>query len=323
MPELPGPVGLSAGSAVHLRKTEKSPRTKAMGKEQTDIKQFWNEQPVGSNFIAYEQDRSFYERYDAFRYRTEGHILEELDAIDFRGKKLLEIGLGQGADSQQIINRGAEYYGIDLTEESVRRVKERFSLYNTPYREVQVANAEHIPYPDNSFDIVYSHGVIHHSPEIEAIVAEIHRVLKPGGEAVVMLYHKRSYNYHVSIRLLRRFGLLMMLPFPFLSKLGSKLTGESVERINRHKYHMKREGLSYFRMRNFIHRSTDGPDNVFASVWTDRTARQLFSRFAAIRTKVHFLNERHLLGVQHLLPQSLKKAIARKYGWHLWIKAKK
>jgi ubiquinone/menaquinone biosynthesis C-methylase UbiE len=289
----------------------------------SDIKNFWNENPVGSNFIAYEQDKSFYEKYDNFRYTLENHIPGELDKIDFRNKQVLEIGLGQGADSMQLINRGAIYHGIDLTEESVRRVKERFALFNKPYQQVQVANAEQIPYADNSFDIVYSHGVIHHSPNIEKIVAEIHRVLKPGGQAVIMLYHKSSYNYHISIRILRRVGLLLLLPFPFLAKLVSKLTGESVERINRHKYHFKREGMSYFKMKHFIHRSTDGPDNVYASVWTSDTAKKLFGAFKNITTSVHFLNERHLMGVQHILPGSLKRSMSHKYGWHLWIKATK
>jgi ubiquinone/menaquinone biosynthesis C-methylase UbiE len=289
----------------------------------SNIKQFWNEQPVGSNFVAYEEGKSFYEKYDAFRYRTEGHILDELDDIDFKDKKVLEIGLGQGADSMQIINRGAIYYGIDLTEESVRRVKERFQLFDKPYESVQVANAEQIPYPDNFFDIIYSHGVIHHSPQIKKIVSEIHRVLKPGGKAVVMLYHKSSYNYHISISVLRRMGLLLLQPLPFLSKIISKLTGESEERIKRHNYYLKQEGLSYLKIKNFIHRSTDGPDNVYASVWTAQEAKELFHEFSDISTNVHFLNERHLLGLQHILPKSIKQSIASKYGWHLWIKAVK
>jgi ubiquinone/menaquinone biosynthesis C-methylase UbiE len=290
-------------------------------KDSNDIKQFWNENPVGSNFIDYEESKTFYLKYDEFRYRTEGHILHELDAIDFKGKKTLEIGLGQGADSMQVINRGAVYYGIDLTEESVRRVKERFQLFEKPYAEVRVANAEHIPYENDSFDIVYSHGVIHHSPDIVQIVSEIYRVLKPGGRAIIMLYHKNSFNYHVSIAFLRRAGLLLMQVFPFLAKSVSRLTGESVDRINRHKYHLKREGLKYFRMKNFLHRSTDGPDNIYSSVWTDRSVRKLFGAFSAVSTNVHFLNERHLLGIQHLLPGRMKKAMARRYGWHLWIKA--
>ena len=292
-------------------------------KDTSNIKQFWNENPVGSNFVDYEQDKSFYTKYDEFRYRTEGHILQELDKIDFKSKKTLEIGLGQGADSMQIIDRGALYYGIDLTEESVRRVKERFRLFDKTYCEVQVANAEHIPYDDNSFDIVYSHGVIHHSPGIRQIVNEIHRVLKPGGQAVIMLYYKNSFNYYVSMAFVRRAGLMMLQVFPFLAKPVSRLTGENVERINRHKYHLRKEGVSYFRMKNFLHRSTDGPDNVYSSVWTKRSAKELFGAFNSISTDVHFLNERHLLGVQHLLPASFKKAIGRRYGWHLWIKSTK
>jgi hypothetical protein len=76
-------------------------------------------------------------------------------------------------------------------------------------------------------------------------------------------------------------------------------------------------------MSNFIHRSTDGPDNVYATVWTDATAKALFRKFSAIKTKVHFLNERHLLGLQLLLSKSFKKKLSQKYGWHLWIRATK
>ncbi len=287
----------------------------------TEIKEFWNENPVGSNFVKYRQNKSFYEEYDAFRYKTESHILKELDSIDFKNKKVLEIGLGQGADSMQIINRGAIYHGIDLTEESVRRLKERFELFDKHYESVQVANAEQIPYPDNSFDIVYSHGVIHHSPRINLITDEIYRVLKPGGKAIVMLYHKSSFNYYVSIGLIRRVGLLAIWALPFLGKIVSKLTGESMERVNKHIDNFKYDGLKYLHMKNFIHRSTDGPENVYSSVWTNKSARKLFNRFRTISARVHFLNERHLLGVQHLLPGKWKRSLASRYGWHLWINA--
>jgi len=292
-------------------------------KDTEEIKQFWNENPVGSNFIAYKQGKKFYEDYDNFRYKTEGHIIDELNKIDLQNKKTLEIGLGQGADSMQLIDRGAIYYGIDLTDESVRRVKERFNLFNKAYQSIEVANAENIPYHDNFFDVVYTHGVIHHSPSIQKITDEIYRVLKPGGKAVIMLYHKNSFNYYISINFFRRVGLVMLMIFPFLSNLVSKLTGESKERINRHRELIKKEGWRYLKMKNFIHRSTDGPDNVYSSVWTSKSAKKLLCNFASTKTNVHFLNERHLLGLQHLLPKSLKNKIAHRYGWHLWIKATK
>ncbi len=294
-----------------------------MSVKDKSIEKFWNENPVGSNFVDYHADKKFYEEYDAFRYRTEGHILGELDQIDFKNKKVLEIGLGQGSDSMQIIQRGAVYYGIDLTDESVKRLKERFALYELPYQAVTKANAQTIPYEDKFFDVVYSHGVLHHSPEIEKIVDEIHRVLKPGGLAVVMLYHKKSFNYYISIGLLRRTGLAVLLAFPFLAGIVSKLTGESVERINGHRHNFKETGWKYFTMSEFLHKSTDGPDNIFSSVWSEKSSSRLFQRFKNLKFKVHFLNERHLLGLQKVLPKNIKENIARKYGWHLWIFAEK
>lgn len=223
----------------------------------------------------------------------------------------------------QIIKRGAIYYGIDLTDESIKRLKERFRLFEQPYQEVIKANAQTIPYEDCFFDIVYSHGVIHHSPDIEKIVSEIHRVLKPGGQAIIMLYHKNSFNYYVSIALLRRSGLLLMLVFPFLTKLISKMTGEGVERIKKHRKNFEERGWRYFKMKEFLHKSTDGPDNIYSGVWNRKSASELFKNFKNLTFKVHFLNERHLLGLQKVLPKSLKEKLAEKYGWHLWIYAEK
>jgi len=294
-----------------------------MSQPDQHIEKFWNRNPVGSNFIAYFPGKEFYETYDRFRYATEGHILEELDRLDLKGKRVLEIGLGQGADSMQLINRGAQFNGIDLTDESVRRVIERFTLLNKPYQSVQRANARQIPFPDNHFDVVYSHGVIHHSPDIEGIVDEIHRVLKPGGKAVIMLYHKSSFNYYVSIAFIRRVGLLLLILFPSLAQWISRATGESVDRIQKHLTNFRNLGWSYFRMKEFIHRSTDGPENMHSSVWTKRSAGQLFSRFRNRRYAVHFLNQRHLLGFQHVLPLFVLQWLSRRVGWHLWVFSEK
>jgi ubiquinone/menaquinone biosynthesis C-methylase UbiE len=294
-----------------------------MSEQDKNIEQFWDQNPVGNNFIEYHSSKKFYDDYDEFRYRTEWHILKELDLIDFKDKKVLEIGLGQGADSMQIIKRGAIYYGIDLTDESVKRLKERFRLFEQPYQEVTKANAQTIPYEDGFFDIVYSHGVIHHSPEIEKIVSEIHRVLKPGGQAIIMLYHKNSFNYYVSIAILRRTGLLLMLIFPFLTKLISRMTGEGVERIEKHRKNFQERGWRYFKMKEFLHKSTDGPDNIYSGVWNRKSSSELFRNFKNLNFKVHFINERHLLGFQKILPESVKKKLAEKYGWHLWIYAER
>ncbi len=291
--------------------------------KEENIESFWNENPVGTNFIDFETGKEYFEQYDIFRYTTEGHILKELDSIDFNGKKTLEIGLGQGADSMQIAKRGALYNGIDLTEESVRRVKQRFEIYDLEYEKIQKASARNIPFDDNTFDIVYSHGVIHHSPHIEEIVSEIYRVLKPGGQVVLMLYHKDSFNYNVSIKIIRRVGLLVLRVLPILTGLVSKLTGEGNDRIRKHITNMKSKGMKYLSMENFIHVSTDGPDNVYSTVWNEVSADKLLSKFENLQFSVHFLNQRHLMGLQYLLTKSYKQKLDKKYGWHLWVKGVK
>jgi len=125
---------------------------------------------------------------------------------------VLEIGLGQGAESEQLIRRGARWSGLDLTQESVDRVSTRLALRSLPHVDLRRGSALEIPHPDNSFDVVFSHGVLHHIPDICRAQAEIHRVLRPGGTLVAMLYARRSLNYQVSIRMVRRAAVLAAYP---------------------------------------------------------------------------------------------------------------
>jgi Methyltransferase domain len=159
---------------------------------------------------------AFFRRYDKFRYVREGHILRRLDAIDFKDKRVLEIGLGQGADSEQIIRRGAVWSGIDLTTESIARVSKRLRLRQLPYQHLECASALALPFADNSFDIVFSHGVLHHIPDVKTAQREIARVLKPDGELIAMLYARRSLNYLVAIAVVRR----LVWPLCISSELG-------------------------------------------------------------------------------------------------------
>lgn len=137
-----------------------------------DVRAFWEARPCGDHIVGgldrtFQRDyERFFRRYDAWRYHQEGHILACLDRFDWHGREVLEIGLGQGAESEQLIRRGARWSGLDLTEESVNRVSTRLTLRNLPYRALKQGSALSIPYPDNSFDMVFSHGVLHHIPDI-------------------------------------------------------------------------------------------------------------------------------------------------------------
>jgi ubiquinone/menaquinone biosynthesis C-methylase UbiE len=284
----------------------------------TDIAEFWEKHPCGEDYVGGSEWKEFFQRYDDYKYRTEPHILEELKRIDFRGKRVLEVGLGHGAEAQRIIEAGAIYNGIDLTNESVQRVKMRCGLFGLPYESIQVMNAEQMTFPDASFDIVFSHGVIHHSPRIHTIVNEIHRVLREGGTAVVMVYHKNSLNYHFSIKVIRRLGIFL-LTLPGVSLFVAQVMGEPRERLEIHLKNLKSTGLEYLRMRTFIHKATDGPENVFSSVFSRAEGKELFSAFREVKTSCHLLNERHFPVVRSLLSGRTKRGLAERFGWHLWI----
>lgn len=283
------------------------------------IETFWENNPCGNDFIEFEDWKNFFINYDSFKERNEPHIFEELEKIDFKGKRVLEIGLGQGTEAQKIIQAGAVYNGIDFTEESIERMKIRCELFSLPYESLHIMNAENLDFPDESFDIVFSHGVLHHSPHIRKIINEIFRVLKKNGMVVVMLYHKNSINYHISIKFIRRLGIFLLF-IPGISKLVSKITKEDPGRLEKHIINLRRAGLSYLKMKNFIHKSTDGPENVFSSVFSRNEAKRLFSKFRDSSYSIHFLNVRHLPIIRNIFPAALKKSMDSKYGWHLWIK---
>ena len=269
-----------------------------------EIREFWNAHPCGDHQVAglagdYED---FFRRYDAFRYEREGHILHCLDAIDFKGKRVLEIGLGQGADSEQIIRRGGAWNGVDLTRESVERVATRLRLRALPHGALVQGSALALPFPDGSFDLVFSHGVLHHIPDIRRAQAEIARVLKPNGELVAMLYARRSINYLLSIALVRRVGLALLA-----------LSGVTPGGIyGQHLRNARAMGLwRYLKMQNFIHRNTDGPLNPYSKVYSLRQVTEDFANLTLVKAYQVFM---------YAPPLPVRGLpLANMLGWHLWV----
>jgi ubiquinone/menaquinone biosynthesis C-methylase UbiE len=280
-----------------------------------DIRDFWQENPCGENLTGKLDDWTLhFQNYDRFRYSTEGHILDELDSIDFQGQEVLEIGIGQAADSLQIAKRGGNWNGLDLTDAAILRAKTRFDLAAQSYGEVKKGSGTQIPWPENSFDIVYSHGVLHHIPDVNSISLEISRVLKPGGRLVIMMYHKKSLNYYLSILLIRRLGLLAIFFLNFLKLYRPNINSV----LGGHIANAKKIGLwKYLNKEVFLHHNTDGPDNPYAKVYTEELIKDDFPQFGLRKTTVHFLNERHFPGAR-MLPVALYRYLSNKFGWHLW-----
>lgn len=286
------------------------------------VRAFWQANPCGVKFAdAAPGTRRFYELVEAHRYTTEWHIPIAAGFESASGLKVLEIGCGLGTDGAQFAEAGADYTGVDLTEAAVELARKRFELFDLPGK-FQTADAENLDFADESFDLVYSHGVLHHTPDTGKAIREIHRVLRPGGRAIVMLYHRDSYNYRLNISVLRRTGAQLLRWEPGI-KLVQRITGEPLDSLREHARLLRTEKESYLKPEEFLSQNTDGAGNPLARVYSRREARELFKDFGKVTLKTYFLNKRWLPLVGSLLPRSLESRLASRWGWHLWIYARK
>ena len=285
------------------------------------VRQFWQEHPCGTKFAdASPGSRRFYELVEEHRYTKEWHIPAAAGFASTKGLRVLEIGCGLGTDGAQFAQAGADYTGIDLTDAAIELAQKRFELFNLSGT-FQTDDAERLSFPNDSFDLVYSHGVLHHTPDIDAAIREIHRVLRPGGRAEVMLYHRNSYNYRVNISMLRRAGV-HLLRWKTGVKLVQMLTGEPEDSLRNHARQLKADS-SYLSSEKFLSQNTDGAGNPLARVYSREEARELFKDFQKVDIKTFFLNKRWIPIVGSILPRSIEARLASRWGWHLWVYAEK
>jgi len=285
------------------------------------VRAFWQAHPCGTKFSDAEiGTREFFERIEKHRYEKESHIPAAAQFANTRGLRVLEIGCGIGTDGAQFAKAGAEYTGVDLTDAAIELAHKRFELFGLK-GQFRVADAESLDFPDESFDVVYSHGVLHHTPYIDAAVQEIHRVLRPGGRAIVMLYHRGSYNYRIGIRVLRRAGAGLLKTDAGI-KLINVLTGEPVDALQE-RAAMMRGANGDMSADQLLNESTDGAGNPLARVYSRPEARALFKSFSKVELRAYFLNKRFIPIVGNVLPRSIESGLASRWGWHLWIYATK
>ena len=286
------------------------------------VRAFWQAHPCGTKFSDAEVGtREFFDRVEAHRYAKEWHIPDAADFAATKRLRVLEIGCGLGTDGVQFARAGADYTGVDLTEAAIDLARKNFEQCGLQ-GEFKVADAENLDFADSSFDLVYSHGVLHHTPDIARAVSEIHRVLKPEGRAIVMLYHRDSYNYRVGIRILRRAGSRLLKSESGI-KLVHRMTGEPIDSLREHARIVKASGNGYLSSDEFLSQSTDGAGNPLARAYSRREARQLFKGFREIKLRAYFLNKRFVPVIGSLLPRTIESALATRWGWHLWIYATK
>jgi ubiquinone/menaquinone biosynthesis C-methylase UbiE len=160
-----------------------------------DVRAFWEAEPCGTDEritgALVPRSPEWFARIEANRYANEPFIHAVAQFTRHRGERILEIGVGAGADHLQWARAGCVCHGVDLTDAAIETTRAHLELHGFA-SELQRVDAETLPFADNSFDTVWSWGVIHHAEHPERIIAEIRRVLRPGGVFLGMLYNRRS-----------------------------------------------------------------------------------------------------------------------------------
>jgi ubiquinone/menaquinone biosynthesis C-methylase UbiE len=164
------------------------PQAPPVAGSKAEVRDFWDADPCGSRYLG---DGADFEAHARARYELEPHIHEFAGFARSGGQRVLEIGVGMGADYLEWLKAGALASGVDISSASLERAQRRCEMAGyTP--NLQVSDAERLPFPDDTFDIVYSYGVMHHSPDTPQCIREAWRVLKPGGALRIMIYHHPS-----------------------------------------------------------------------------------------------------------------------------------
>ena len=158
------------------------------------VREFWNRQSCDTQTaISAKFSKEYFEEIESFRYFDQPYIHSFAQFTRYRGKKVLEVGVGAGTDFIQWLRAGAIASGIDLTQEALDNLTHRIHVYDLPKpARIQVSDAENLPFDSGTFDLGYSFGVLHHTPDTKRAIQELVRVVRPGGEVKIMLYNRHS-----------------------------------------------------------------------------------------------------------------------------------
>ncbi len=256
----------------------------------------WSDDPAGAVYGRQKKfgTREFFDEVERHRYQEYAPWMPRVMGFDqYAGSKLLEIGCGMGTDLIQFARGGAVCTGVDLTPRSIEISRHRFAVYGLP-GDFLLTDAERLPFAGESFDVVYSHGVLHHTPDTAGAIREIHRVLKPGGIAKVMLYYRDSLNYWGAMIVHR--GLVR----------GELIRGKSPEQI----------------MSRWVEYGKQSREPL-VKVYSRSDARKLFNHFASLDFEIEQMTRGELHVLSSLISEKLFQVLKKHFGWNLIITARK
>jgi ubiquinone/menaquinone biosynthesis C-methylase UbiE len=228
--------------------------------------------------------REFFDAVERERYEGDDFMHDLVGFDRWYDRSILEVGCGMGTDLLQFARGGAKVHGIDLTDKGVELTGQRLQMYGYE-GDVGVGDAEHIPYPDDTFDLVYSWGVIHITDNPDAAAREIVRVCKPGGSILVMVYNRYSL-----------FSLQSWLVYG----LGKGKPFETLDRI-----------------------IADNIESPGTRVYTPKQFRQLFPTLDDVSTRTIVTRYDIRLGRRGYLPTWTRRLVPSRFGWNLVLEARK
>jgi SAM-dependent methyltransferase len=303
------------------------PSRRPLGRSQSALnpsaEDFWAANQPGLRYTSGKiGSPRFFDEVERDRYRLERHIPAIVRFERWAGCDVLDAGCGIATDGLQFARAGARYTGLDGQSAALELARRRFGLAGVSGSFVQ-GSVTDLPFADNSFDLVYSHGVIHHVVETERAVDEFYRVLRPGGSVLVMVYHRNSLNYYINIMTLRRV-LAVLLPVRGMTGIVARLTNEPQNVLDGHRQLLKQHGLRYLTDHQlFLSNNTDGPGNPLSKVYSRSDVSSLFARFEDLQVRSQFLNLRIYPGGTHIAQTRPARWLERFLGWHLYVEGRK
>ena len=267
-----------------------------LAEEKLRAREQWSQDPCGAEYDREHElgTREFFDEIERHRYTEYAPWMPDTMGFGkFPGAELLEIGCGMGSDLVQFARGGAHCTGIDLTPRSIEITRHRFALYGLGGN-FMLSDGERLPFESASFDVVYSNGVLHHTPNTAGAIAEVHRVLRQGGIAKVMLYHRNSLNYWFEIFLRRG-----ILGGQFLLGRGPE---EIMSRVIEYSEHEARP---------------------LVKVYSRKQARELFKTFSEVVVEVQQLTRSELRFLSSFVSQQFFDRLQHRIGWNVVITATK
>ncbi|MCB9883612.1 MAG: class I SAM-dependent methyltransferase [Planctomycetes bacterium] len=267
------------------------------------IRAFWDQHPHDYHarrecppwFVLREIDRKVFKHHAPWAHERFPLLSALIPYAQHRTNRVLDLGCGTGWGLEQFVRQGARGMGLDPARSHLGWTEERLRGV-AGFEGVIEGDGTRLPFADGAFDVVLCWGVVMHTRDPAAIAREIHRVLRPGGTAYVMLYHANSLHWRWTLGFLH--GVLAL-------------------------------GFLRHGRRELFRRLTNNPElggSPVARAYTRRQARDLFAGFASCRIEVN--DQAHALAffpskrlpLAYLLPAAMRRWLARRIGFHLWLR---